>query len=146
MGSTAKIADYQLLRDFAPAEVDVLRPLLKNRVIPRGEKIISAGEEAREVFFLSRGTASVYLPGAGNHRLAIFSPGMCFGEMAFIDGAPRSANIVADTEVECHSLNLEDFTALGKSHAALKIKLLEQLALDLTRKLRKANRELNALE
>ncbi len=88
---------------------------------------------------------NVYLPGEERQRLAGFSPGMCFGEMAFIDGAPRSANIVAETDVECHSLGLEDFTALGESRPALKIKLLEELSLDLTRKLRKANRELNVL-
>jgi CRP-like cAMP-binding protein len=71
---------------------------------------------------------------------------MCFGEMAFIDGATRSADIVADTDVECHLLALEDFQALGKTHPAIKIKLLERLCLDLTGKLRKANRELNVFE
>ena len=85
-------------------------------------------------------------PGEERHRLASFSPGMCFGEMAFIDGAPRSADIVAETDVDCHLLSLDDFQKLSRSHPAIKIKLLEQLALDLTRKLRKANRELDVLE
>jgi hypothetical protein len=43
-------------------------------------------------------------------------------------------------------LSLENFTALGQRHPAIKIKLLEQISLDLTRKLRKANRELSVLE
>jgi glutaminase len=141
-----KMADYQLLQGFSPAELEIMQPLLTSHSYRRGYEIINAGDEAREIFLLARGVASIYLPGEKRHRLASFSPGMCFGEMAFIDGAPRSANIVADTEIECHVLSLENFDLLGKSHPALKIKLLEHLCLDLTRKLRKANRELSVLE
>jgi len=137
--------DYQLLKGFTPAELKVIAPLLRSRAIPRGENIIRAGDEAREIFLLARGLVNVYLPGDEGHRLVSFSPGMSFGELAFLDGAPRSANIVAETEVECLSLSLEDFTALGKAYPALKIKLLEQLCLDLTRKLRKADRERKVL-
>jgi glutaminase len=144
--SRVKIANYELLRRFTAAELETVRPLLKSRSFVRGSEIISAGSEAREIFFLARGTVSVYLPGEERQRLASFSPGMCFGEMAFIDGAPRSAQIVADTDVDCHTLSLEDFTALSQTRPALKIKLLEELCLDLTRKLRKANRELNVLD
>jgi glutaminase len=119
---------------------------LQPRTFTRGQNIINAGDAAREVFFLARGNVSVFLPGEERHRLATFSPGRSFGEMAFIDGATRSANIVADTDVECHLLTLEDFQRLGKTHPALKIKMLEHLCLDLTGKLRKANRELNVFE
>jgi glutaminase len=145
-GARVKAADYELLRGFTAAELDVVQPLLRPHAFKRGHEIISAGDEAREIFFLSRGVVSIHLPGEERRRLASFSPGMCFGEMAFIDGAPRSANITADSDVECHSLSLQDFTALGELRPALKIKLLEHLCLDLTRKLRKANRELSVLE
>ncbi len=39
-----------------------------------------------------------------------------------------------------------DFLALGETHPAIKIKLLEKLRLDLTGKIRKANRELSVFE
>ena len=146
LNGRVKIADYELLRGLTAPELAVIKPLLANHSFEHGQKIISAGEAAREIFFLSRGLVNVCLPHEEHQRLAAFSPGMCFGEMAFIDGAPRSANIVAETDVECHSLSLDDFTALGKTHPAIKIKLYEQLCLDLTHKLRKANRELNALK
>jgi glutaminase len=71
---------------------------------------------------------------------------MSFGEMAFLDGVPRSADIVADTEAECDLITLEDFQVLGKTHPGIKIKILEKLCLDLSGKLRKANRELSIFE
>ena len=88
----------------------------------------------------------MFLPGEERHRLATFSPGMSFGEMAFLDGVARSANIVADTDVECDELTLENFETLGKTHPAIKIKILEKLCLNLTNKLRKANREMSIFE
>lgn len=38
---------------------------------------------------------------------------MAFGEMAFIDRAPRSATITAETPVSCDMLTLARLTALG---------------------------------
>jgi glutaminase len=135
-----------LFQSLSRGELETIQPLLQSCSFKRGQSIINAGDAAREVFFLARGNVSVFLPGVERRRLATFSSGMSFGELAFIDGAMRSANIVADTDVECHRLALEDFQQLGKTHPALKIKMLEQLCLDLTGKLRKANRELNVFE
>ena len=141
-----KPADYELLKDLTAAELKVVQPLLQPRSFKRGQIIISAGDAAHEMFFLARGHVSVLLPGEERHRLATFSPGMSFGEMAFLDGAPRSANILADSEVECDLFTMEDFQALGKTYPAIKIKMLANLALNLTGKLRKANRELSVFE
>ncbi len=141
-----KPADYELFKDLTAAELKVVLPLLKPHNFKRGQVIINAGDDAREMFFLARGHASVLLPGEERHRLATFSPGMSFGEMAFLDGAPRSANIVADSEVECDLLAMEDFQALGKTHPEIKIKMFGKLCLNLTGKLRKANRELSVFE
>jgi hypothetical protein len=54
--------------------------------------------------------------------------------------------IVADTTVSCDELNVADFEALGTTHPPIKIKLLENIALGLSRKLRKANRQLSVVE
>ena len=51
----------------------------------------------------------------------------------------------AFTVAECDVLTLEDFTALGETHPRIKIRMLENLALGLSRKLRKANREIAQL-
>ena len=139
-------ADYELLSGLSAAELKIVQPRLQPLSFKRGQIIINAGDDAREMFVLARGHVSVLLPGEERHRLATFSPGMAFGEMAFLDGAPRSANIVADSEVDCDLLAMEDFQALGETHPAIKIKMLANLALNLTGKLRKANRELSVFE
>jgi len=91
-------------------------------------------------------SALIVLPTGLKKRLATFTAGMAFGEMAVIDRAPRSAMIVADTETHCDLLAMESLNRLGETHPGIKIKLLHNLALGLCRKLRKANREISILE
>jgi glutaminase len=133
---------------LAPDEIALVRSLLQRRSYQREEIILRAGDEAREMFFVLRGSVSVTvpLPSGAEKRLATFSAGMVFGEMAVIDGAPRSARIVADSEVDCELLTTEDFHRIGKTHPNVKITLLENLCLGFCRKLRKANRQMSVFE
>jgi glutaminase len=71
---------------------------------------------------------------------------MAFGEMAVLDRARRSAMILADTEASCDLLSVDAIAVLRESHPGIIIKLLENLALALCSKVRKANRELAVLE
>ena len=139
---------YELLGKLTPAEVSIVAALFQRRRYQQGDVIINVGEEAREMFFLAQGRVSVLvaLPSGARKRLAAFSAGMVFGEMAMIDRAPRSAIIMADTKVECDLLSLEDFDELGRSHPNIKINLLDSLSLGLCRKLRKANREISVFD
>jgi CRP-like cAMP-binding protein len=66
------------------------------------------GDSSSEVFFIASGLASVTVPVASGtqKRLGAFSAGMALGEMGFLDRAPRSAAITAETDVECDILIL----------------------------------------
>ena len=109
---------------------------------------IVVGIALLSLFFLAQGKVSVNvaLNSGRRKRLGTFSAGMAFGEMALIDGAPRAATIVADTDVDSDLLTLDDFRRLGDSHPQIKIKLLANLCLGLCRKLRKNNRDLAAFD
>jgi glutaminase len=142
---------YELFENFTQPEIGVIASLLQRRTYQQSEIIINVGDEARELFFLARGEVSVFVlvdTAAGpessraQKRLATFTRGMVFGEMAVIDRAPRSARIVADSEVVCDVLGIEDFDRLGTTHPGIKIKLLENLCLCLCRRLRTVNRKL----
>jgi glutaminase len=144
---TADLTEFELVDGMPPDQLDVLAQLVTRGTWPAGSVLIEAGAEAGELFLLASGRVSVFVgAGAARRRLATFSPGMAFGEMALIDRAPRSATIVADTDVECLLLAGDAFERLGTEHPAIKIRLLENLARGLSRKLRKANVELSVFE
>jgi CRP-like cAMP-binding protein len=41
--------------------------------------------------------------------VASLEPGQFFGEMALLTGAPRSATVVAETDLHCYKLDRESF-------------------------------------
>jgi len=147
VAESSTVAECELLIGLSESEIAMLATLLETRKYPAGAAIIQVGDEARELFILATGRVSVLI-GEGEipRRLATFSPGMVFGEVALIDQSPRSATIQADSEVECYVLSLAAFQQLGGSSPAIKIKLLENLSYGLCRKLRKANRELSVFD
>ncbi|MEY4385158.1 MAG: hypothetical protein RLY20_441 [Verrucomicrobiota bacterium] len=139
---------FDALAGLDNAELKAVTKLLRRRKFAAGDTIIKAGDKADEIFFVVSGCVSVIieLPSGSPRRLASFSPGMTFGEMAIIDGAPRSANITADTAVECDVLLLKDFKALEAEQPRVQAKLLRNLCHALSMKLRKANRELSVFD
>ena len=141
-------ADYEFFAGLDAGQIAVIEKLLQPRVCKAGETIINTGDEAHELYLLTKGRVSVVvtLPTGRRKRLATFSRGMAFREMAILDRAPRSAMLVADTEIADDALSLQDFEGLAESQPAIKIKKLENLALGLCGKLRKTNRELTMIE
>jgi glutaminase len=137
-----------LFRGLTAEEIRQVTAVLEHRSYPRNGVIVEAGAEAGEIFFLHRGSARITLALASGaqKRLGLFSPGMAFGEVAMLDGARRSATVVAETEVECHLLKRDAFDALGKTHPRIKIVLLTNMALGLARLLRKATREFSVFD
>jgi glutaminase len=144
---TVEPTHYEAFRGFTAEELAQVVPLLKRREFLQGETLMNIGDEAGHLYLLARGRVSVVLPNedGGRRRLAVIAAGMAFGEMAILDRARRSAMILADTEAACDLLSVEDIAVLRKSHPGIIIKLLENLALALSSKVRKANRELAVL-
>jgi glutaminase len=124
-----------------------LERLLERRTYRGGQTIITAGEKSDELFVIAQGSAMVSIPTLdGITRLDAFTSGMTFGELAFVDHSPRSANVTAIGDVECRVLTREAFASLDREAPAIKIRLLANLALGLTGMLRQANRELAVLK
>jgi glutaminase len=135
--------NYELLNGFASDELIVLRKFFERREWQPGQVLCNAGDTARDLYLLARGRVSVHLPldDGNTKRIAVFTAGMAFGEMAVLDRSPHSAKIVADTYTACDLLSVPKLMAIGHTHPKIKIRLLENLALGLCNKLRKANRE-----
>jgi len=72
-------------------------------------------------------------------------PGMNFGEMVLLGQTTRSATVMADSEVRCHILKVDDFNQLSEQAPQLKINLLENLPKDMADKLRRATQWISAL-
>lgn len=79
-------------------------------------------------------------------RLATFSPGTVFGEVALLDKQPRSATVTAAEDLMCYELSEDGFHALTSLHPRIAIHLLMNLGGELSRRLRRSTATLSQLE
>ena len=138
-----------MLVDLGKAERDVLGASLVRRSYRKGDVVFREGDEGRDLYIIARGTASVRIRLAGENRekrLATFSAGTVFGELALLDAGPRSATVQADEDLICYVLTDAAFAALTREHQAVAIKLLASLGRELGRRLRRANQTIYQLE
>lgn len=136
-----------LFTGFDFEELAMLEPLLATRHYQRGQTIVAAGQSSDELFVITRGSAMVSVPTQnGVSRLNSFTSGMTFGDIAFIDRSPRSANVTALGPVECRVLTREAFTRLDSEAPVVKIRLLQNLAHGMSGMVRHLSRELAALK
>lgn len=88
---------------------------LTERRIPAGHRLLSAGEPGAEAYVVADGRlrVSMRIPGVGEEALAFLGPGEVVGEMALVDDAPRSADVMAqDGPVTVFALPRDVFRTL----------------------------------
>lgn len=113
-----------------------------------GERIFARGDTGDEIFLIRRGAVRILLPinDKLTHHLGTFGRGAFFGEMAFLDGAVRSADAVAFNDVELYVLSRQVFDKFAEEHKKVALSLMEGIASVLASRLRYTTAELRALE
>jgi sulfate permease, SulP family len=140
--------EIELFKGRKEETIMALEACMEKRHVKTGEIIFSSGDTGDELFLIRSGAVRIMLPlnGRQNIHLSSFGRGNFFGEMAFLDGAARSANAIAHNDVELFVLSRKNFDKLANEHKMVAIKLLEGLASALTARLRYANAEMLAME
>lgn len=108
-----------------------------------GDTVIRQGDTDRSVYIVASGSTTVRVNAAGSARqvrLATYARGTIFGEMALLDRQPRSATVTADNEVVCYVLSEPAFAALIAERPVIAVRLLANVARELSVRLRNATR------
>ncbi|MEO8330959.1 MAG: mechanosensitive ion channel family protein [Gallionella sp.] len=100
-----------LFKQMTDDELHKLAERLKYAPFAKGNIISKQGSIAHWLYIIINGDAEVYLEGAsgGRHVLNVLSKSNFFGEMGMMTGAPRSASVIAKTDVECYRLDKDAF-------------------------------------
>ena len=144
-----ELDQMDILRDFTPQEIQDLKQNLTRKTFSKGEIIVKEGDTDRNLFLLAKGLVSVriHLPESDRYkRLVTYSPGVTFGEMAFLDGSPRSADVWSDEDSETYVLSPAEFSVLQKQSPQIAIKLVRNIALEISDRLRIRTNEVRVLE
>jgi CRP-like cAMP-binding protein len=93
--------------------------------VAAGRVLVEEGAVGHEAFVIVEGTAEVR---RGEQTVAELGPGDHFGELAILDGGPRTASVVAASPLKVLVLGQREFSALVDDVPGLSHKLLRALA------------------
>lgn len=145
---TLPLEECALFRSCTAEDFVLLRQQLSKRTYEKDQVLIRTGESADEMLVVLEGTVEVQIH-AGDRvrqRVDVLTAGMTVGEMAFLDGSTRSADVVAMDFVRCLVIPRDWFLALTETRPGLKISLLQELTREISARLRQANVEVGALQ
>jgi len=134
---------------FTQEEIHTLKQKMIFKTFKKGEIIVREGDTDRNLFFLTKGSVSVriHLPESERYkRLITYSSGVTFGEIAFLDGHPRSADVWSDEDSETYLLSPDEYNVLQNETPEIAVKLVRNIALDISERLRIRTDEVRVLE
>jgi len=120
---------HPIFADLDPEALDQLCRYAKHTTVKRGATIAAKGDPGNNLFAVITGTVKISSssPDGRNAILNLIGPGEIFGEIAVLDGAPRSADATANTNCELYIIDRRDFLPFVKSQPALAMKFIELL-------------------
>lgn len=144
--SPLSLKSCSLFRQCTSDDIAFLEKELQRRHYDGDQTIIRTGELAAEMFVLVGGTVEVQIhtDPQTRKRIDVLTAGMTVGEMAFLDGSARSADVVALESVECVVITKEWFDSLNERNPSLKITLLQEMTQEIATRLRQANLSISA--
>jgi CRP-like cAMP-binding protein len=118
---------------FAAMSPDQLSPLvgsLERRTYHKGQMILRQGDEGNSLFVIVAGRVRIFTLSPDGHELSvsIVDQGSFFGEMALLDGEPRSANVEAMQHTEVLALHRQAFRSYLLSNPIAAIHVIETLS------------------
>lgn len=141
-----------LLLQLDPPQRRELEGLLRPRTVEAGERVIRRGDDGDSLFLIVSGhftTAISVQIGSGDwrhSRLATFTTGMCFGEISFLSGKPRSADVIANEPGHLLVLGRDDFEHLRERSPETAIQLLLALSSELGGRLGRTSYQLSVMD
>lgn len=125
----AFLAGHPIFGALGPELLNQLSSYAIPRSIKRGTMIFARGDAGNALFAICSGTVKISAPSAEG-KGAVFnliSNGAIFGEIAVLDGLPRTADATALTDCELMVIERRDLVALIRDRAEFAVKLIEVL-------------------
>lgn len=120
---------HPIFADLEPEAFEQLCRYAKHSTLKRGATLFSKGDPGNSLYAVISGTVkmSISSPDGRNAILNIVGPGEIFGEIALLDGRPRTADAMAMTDCELTVIERRDFLAFVHSEPNVALQLIALL-------------------
>jgi CRP-like cAMP-binding protein len=111
-----------LFGDLAKSDLRLLSRLVTTAHVADGATVAEQGVLGREAMIIQSGTVAVRRAG---REIARLGPGDFFGEMSLINRTPRTADVIATSDVTLLVMDAREFVALLEEHPKVAVKILK---------------------
>lgn len=120
-----RLAKVPLFSDCSQRDLQTIARVVREIPHAAGTVIAREGEPGVGLFIILEGTAEVSI---GGRKKTTLGPDEFFGEIALLDGGPRTATVSAKTDVRLLGLTEWVFRGLMHEHPSIALKTLQQMA------------------
>jgi CRP-like cAMP-binding protein len=123
------LRNHPLFRDLPAAVLEHLGSYMKTRKVERGAAIFAKGDPGTGLMGVLSGAVKVSVASADGKDIVlnVFHEGEIFGEIALLDGQPRTADAVAMSDCELAVIERRDFVPFLKERPDVTLKFIEIL-------------------
>lgn len=120
------LAKVSLFSNLEPKYIKGIAQISTERTFKAGETLMKQGEDGIGLFIIMSGSVKIQKtdPSGKQVELASNGAGDILGELAVLDGAKRTATVVAAEQTTCLLLAAWEFTSFMKAHPEVAIDIL----------------------
>ena len=116
-----RLKEISIFSELSKKELRHVSKLMTEIDVKEGRALTREGEVGREFMIIIEGEAVVR---RGGRKIASLGPGDFLGELAVLSGAPRTADVIAATDMTLETLNRREFMSLLDESGAIAKKIL----------------------
>ena len=111
MSRVSMLRNVALFAGLSDQELEVLAGSLGKRTFGKGMIIFHKGSPGQTLYIIESGKVRIFIISESGQEISvnIYGPGDVFGELALLDGLPRSAGAVVMEKTVTFTLNRDDF-------------------------------------
>ena len=141
--TVAFLSRSPLFARLSPWDCAKLAEHCQEQSLDAGSTLFSEGDFGDSLYVIKEGLLEIFKKdGKNDLSIALLRPGAMVGEMALIEGKPRSANVRAVEASRLLSLSKPDFDQLKKSDPEVATKFQDELLLLFSNRLRTTTEKL----
>jgi CRP/FNR family cyclic AMP-dependent transcriptional regulator len=131
----AILREHFLFSKLSEPQIERLSSCILSKLVRQGNTIFLKGDPGSSVFAIRKGRVKISVPSVEGHDVVfnLLHEGDIFGEIALLDGRPRTADAIAITDCEFFTVERRDFLPLVYEEPEIAIQLIEILCLRLRR-------------
>ena len=126
-----QLASIDLFEGLTPGELGEIDRRVRIRQFHAQQIVVEYLDDSHEVFFVLSGLLKVTFYAESGREIDFrdLKAGQSFGEMSAIDGKPRSASVIAQTDATVAAMTAPDFLTMLRGHPELAMATLRKLTM-----------------